>query len=132
VLLGLADSGAHVSQLCDACFATDLLGNWVRDRNVMPLERAIHKLTAEPAQVYGLTDRGTIEAGKAADICVFDPATVAPGPLKRIRDFPANGERLTADSPVGMAHVLVNGTPIRVDGEMQKDGLESRPGRVLR
>jgi len=45
VLLGLADSGAHVSQLCDACFSTDLLGNWVRERGVMPLERAIHKLT---------------------------------------------------------------------------------------
>ena len=132
VLLGLADSGAHVSQLCDACFSTDLLGNWVRDRNVMPIERAIHKLTAEPAKVYGLTDRGTIEAGKAADICVFDPATVAPGPLKRIRDFPADGERLTADSPVGMTHVLVNGTPIRMDGEMQKAGLDARPGRVLR
>ena len=49
VLLGLADSGAHVSQLCDACFSTDLLGNWVRERGVMPLERAIHKLTGEPA-----------------------------------------------------------------------------------
>ena len=132
VLLGLADSGAHVSQLCDACFSTDLLGNWVRDRDVMPLERAIHKLTAEPARVYGLTDRGTIEAGKAADICVFDPATIAPGPLKRIRDFPADGERLTADSPVGMAHVLVNGTPIRADGSMVEAGLASRPGRVLR
>ncbi|HET7522518.1 MAG TPA: amidohydrolase family protein, partial [Acidimicrobiales bacterium] len=66
VLLGLADSGAHVSQLCDACFATDLLGNWVRDRNVMPLERAVHKLTGEPAAVYGLSDRGTVEVGKAA------------------------------------------------------------------
>ena len=80
VLLGLADSGAHVSQLCDACFATDLLGNWVRDRGVMPLERAVHKLTGEPAAVYGLHDRGTVEVGKAADLCVFDPETVAPGP----------------------------------------------------
>ena len=79
VLLGLADSGAHVSQLCDACFATDLLGNWVRDRGVMSLERAVHKLTAEPAGVYGLADRGSVELGKAADLCVFDPATVAPG-----------------------------------------------------
>src|SRR5262249_56794750 len=43
VLLGLADSGAHVSQLCDACFATDLLGNWVRDKEVMTLEQAIYK-----------------------------------------------------------------------------------------
>ena len=57
VLLGLADSGAHVSQLCDACFATDLLGNWVRDKEVMPLEHAIHKLSGEPAAVFGLADR---------------------------------------------------------------------------
>ena len=82
----------------------------------MPLERAIHKLTGEPAAVYGLTDRGTVEVGKAADLCVFDPETVAPGPLRRVRDFPANGERLTADAPVGMTHTLVNGVPIRVDG----------------
>jgi N-acyl-D-amino-acid deacylase len=132
VLLGLADSGAHVSQLCDACFSTDLLGNWVRDRNVMPLERAIHKLTGEPAAVYGLSDRGTIAVGQAADICVFDPATVAPGPLRRLRDFPADGERLTADAPVGMTHTLVNGVPIRVDGVPSEEGLAERPGTVLR
>jgi N-acyl-D-amino-acid deacylase len=132
VLLGLADSGAHVSQLCDACFSTDLLGNWVRDRGVMPLERAIHKLTGEPAQVYGLTDRGTVTVGKAADLCVFDPETIAPGPLRRVHDFPANGERLTADAPVGMTHTLVNGVPIRVDGQPHEDGLAARPGTVLR
>jgi N-acyl-D-aspartate/D-glutamate deacylase len=129
VLFGLADSGAHVSQLCDACFATDLLGNWVRGREVMPLERAIHKLTGEPAAVYNLADRGTIEVGKAADLCVFDPATVAPGPLRRLRDFPADGERLTADAPVGVTHTLVNGVPIRVDGEPVED---ARPGALLR
>ena len=132
VLLGLADSGAHVSQLCDACFSTDLLGNWVREREVMPLERAIHKLTGEPAGVYGLTDRGTVEEGKAADLCVFDPSTVEPGPLRRIRDFPADGERLIADAPVGMTHTLVNGVPIRVDGAPSEEGLASRPGVVLR
>ena len=132
VLLGLADSGAHVSQLCDACFATDLLGNWVRDREVMSLERAVHKLTAEPAGVYGLDDRGTVAVGKAADLVVFDPDTVAPGPLRRVVDFPADGERLTADAPVGMTHTLVNGVPIRVDGQPVPDGLEQRPGRVLR
>ncbi len=132
VLLGLADSGAHVSQLCDACFSTDLLGNWVRDRDVMPIERAIHKLTGEPAAVYGLADRGTVEVGKAADLCVFDPETVAPGPLRRVRDFPADGERLTADAPVGMTHTLVNGVPIRVDGAPAEEGLAARPGVVLR
>ena len=103
VLLGLADSGAHVSQLCDACFATDLLGNWVRDKNVMPLEHAIHKLSGEPAAVFGLHDRGTLEVGKAADVVVFDYDTIAPGPLRRIRDFPADGERLVADRRSGCA-----------------------------
>jgi len=132
VLLGLADSGAHVSQLCDACFATDLLGTWVRDRAVMSLERAVHKLTAEPAAVYGLDDRGTVAVGKAADLCVFDPDTVAPGPLRRVVDFPADGERLVADQPVGMTHVLVNGVPIRVDGAPAPEGLDARPGSLLR
>jgi N-acyl-D-aspartate/D-glutamate deacylase len=132
VLLGLADSGAHVSQLCDACFATDLLGNWVRGRGVMSLERAVHKLTGEPAAVYGLADRGTVAVGQAADLCVFDPETVAPGPLRRIRDFPADGERLTADAPVGVTHTLVNGVPIRVDGAACGEGLAARPGTVLR
>jgi N-acyl-D-aspartate/D-glutamate deacylase len=132
VLLGLADSGAHVSQLCDACFATDLLGNWVRDKSVMPLERAIHKLSGEPAAVFGLHDRGTIEVGKAADLVVFDYDTVAPGPLRRVRDFPADGERLVADQPSGIRHVVVNGTAIREDGASVEGALESRPGRVLR
>jgi N-acyl-D-aspartate/D-glutamate deacylase len=132
VLLGLADSGAHVSQLCDACFATDLLGNWVRDKNVMPLEHAIYKLTGEPAEVFGLHDRGTITAGKAADIVVFDEERVAPGPLRRIRDFPANGERLVADRPEGVRHMLVNGTVVREDGAPNDDALASRPGTLLR
>ncbi len=130
-LLGLADSGAHVGQLCDACFATDLLGNWVRDKDVMSLERAVYKLSGEPARVYGLHDRGTIEVGKAADVCVFDFETVAPGELRRIRDFPADGERLTADQPVGMTHTLVNGVPIRVDGAPTADALDRRPGQLL-
>jgi N-acyl-D-aspartate/D-glutamate deacylase len=132
VLLGLADSGAHVSQLCDACFATDLLGNWVRDKEVMPLERAIYKLTGEPARVYGFDDRGTIAEGKAADIVVFDADTVAPGPLRRIRDFPADGERLVADQPEGVRHVVVNGTVIREDEKEVAGALERRPGKLLR
>jgi N-acyl-D-amino-acid deacylase len=132
VLFGLADSGAHVSQLCDACFSTDLLGNWVRERGIMSLERAVHKLTGEPAQVYGLADRGTVAIGKAADLCIFDAETVAPGPLRRVVDFPADGERLTADAPVGVTHVLVNGVPIRVDGHPNEEGLHARPGAVLR
>ena len=135
LLIGLADSGAHVSQLCDACFSTDLLGNWVRERGVIDLPRAVHKLTGEPAAVFGLDGahgRGILREGMAADIAVFDPDTVAPGPLRRVRDFPANGERLVADAPVGMQHVVVNGTAIRVDGTPVADAVEARPGTVLR
>jgi N-acyl-D-aspartate/D-glutamate deacylase len=132
VLLGLADSGAHISQLCDACFATDLLGHWVREQEVMSLERAVHKLTAEPAAVYGLSDRGSVKVGKAADLVVFDPETVSPGPIRRVVDFPAAGERLTADAPVGMTHTLVNGVPIRVEGRPVPEALGRRPGTVLR
>ncbi len=136
VLIGLADSGAHVSQLCDACLPTDLLGNWVREKEVISLERAVNKLTGEPAGVFGLDaadgGRGLLREGMAADVTVFDPDTVAPGPLRRIRDFPADGERLTADAPSGMTHTLVNGVPIRVDGEPVADTADLRPGQVLR
>jgi N-acyl-D-amino-acid deacylase len=132
VLLGLADSGAHVTQLCDACFATDLLGNWVRDKEVMSVEHAIHKLTGEPAAVFGLHDRGTLEVGKAADVVVLDFDKVAPGPLRRIRDFPADGERLVADRPEGVNHVVVNGTVIRENGNPVDGALAERPGKLLR
>lgn len=130
VLIGLADSGAHVGQLCDACFATDLLATWTRERGVFDIETAVHKLSGEPAAFLGLSDRGVLAAGYAADVCVFDPATVAPGPVRRIADFPADGERLVADRPSGVRHVLVNGTVIRRDGEDLDT--ESRPGQVLR
>jgi N-acyl-D-amino-acid deacylase len=127
--LGLSDAGAHVSQLCDAPQATDYLGNWVRDKGLFPLEEGIRRLTSQQADIYGFADRGRLEAGKAADVVVFDPDTVAPGPLRRVRDFPANSERLTADEPVGIRHVLVNGTPIQVDGVHDA---EARPGQLVR
>jgi N-acyl-D-aspartate/D-glutamate deacylase len=104
----------------------------VREKAVIPLERAVHKLTGEPARIYGLVDRGTVAVGKVADVTVFDPATVAPGKLRRIRDFPAGGERLTADAPSGMTHTLVNGVPIRVDGEPVAEAVAQKPGRVVR
>ncbi len=132
LLIGLSDAGAHVSQLCDACLPTDLLGNWVREREVLTLERAVHKLTGEPAAVFGFADRGELAVGKRADVAVFDPETVAPGKLRRVRDFPADGERLVADDPHGVTHVLVNGVPIRTDGAPDAEGVEARPGQLLR
>jgi N-acyl-D-aspartate/D-glutamate deacylase len=127
MVLGLSDAGAHVGQLCDAPLPTDLLGTWVRDRGIMPVERAVRKLTGEPADIFGFVRRGYLRKGYWADVCVFDPATVSPGPMKRLRDFPANGERLTAEEPTGLRHVLVNGVPIRLDG-VQADPDGPRPG----
>ena len=82
----------------------------------MPLEAAVRKLTGEPADMFGFVRRGYLREGYWADVCVFDPQTVGPGPTRRVRDFPADAERLTAEEPTGVRHVLVNGTPIRVDG----------------
>jgi N-acyl-D-aspartate/D-glutamate deacylase len=128
VVLGLSDAGAHVGQLCDAPLPTDLLGNWVRERGVLPLEEAVRKLTSEPAALFRFTDRGVLRPGAFADVTVFDPETVAPGPLRRVRDFPADADRLTADRPEGVRHVLVNGVPIREEFAAR---LDARPGRLV-
>ncbi len=129
--LGLSDAGAHVGQLCDAVAATDLLGKWVRDKKVMTLETAVHKLTKVQADLFSFTDRGELREGAYADVVVFDPATVAPGPVRRVRDFPANGERLTADQPTGMAHTFVNGVPVVRDGRLVDEAIDTRPGRLV-
>ncbi len=126
--LGLSDAGAHVGQLCDAPQATDFLGNWVRDRDLMPLETAVRKLTGVQADLFGFPDRGYLRPGGWADIVVFDPDTVAPGPLRRVADFPGGSERLTADQPVGVTHVLVNGVPIRRDSVPVEAG---HPGHLV-
>ena len=127
MVLGLSDAGAHIGQLCDAPLPTDLLGTWVRDRRVLSVEHAVRKLTGEPADIFGFDQRGYLREGYWADVCVFDPTTVAPGPMKRVRDFPAGGERLTCEEPTGLRHVLVNGVPIRVD-EVELPLGDVRPG----
>lgn len=129
--LGLSDAGAHVGQLCDAVLPTDLLGTWVRERGVLSLEQAVHKLTQVQAQLFGFADRGVLKAGAFADIVVFDPATVEPGPIRRVRDFPANGERLTADQPIGVHHLFVNGVEVQRDGQLITKALDQRPGVLV-
>ena len=127
--LGLSDAGAHVGMLCDAPLPTDLLGNWVREREVLTLEQGVHKLTGEPAGIFRFEDRGVLREGAHADVCVFDPDEVGPGKIRRVQDFPAGADRLTADSPSGIRHVLVNGTPIAEDGRSLVQDLSERPGR---
>jgi len=129
--LGLSDAGAHVSQLCDAPMPTDLLGPWVRDRGVLSLEDAIRKLTSVQAGLFGFDGRGVVRKGAFADVVVFDPATVGPGPMRRVRDFPAGSERLTADQPPGMHHVFVNGRHLVRDGALVPETLDHRGGAVL-
>jgi N-acyl-D-aspartate/D-glutamate deacylase len=128
VALGLSDAGAHIAQLCDAPLYTDLLATWVRERELMPLEKAVRKMTGEPADLFGFVRRGYLREGYWADVCVFDPQTVSPGRMQRVRDFPAGAERLTAEEPTGVRHVLVNGIPIRRDDRSQPESVERRPG----
>jgi N-acyl-D-aspartate/D-glutamate deacylase len=128
MLLGLSDAGAHTSQLCDANFATYLLQRFVRELGVLSLETAIWRLTGQPAQVYGLTGRGRLAPGMAADLVAFDPETVGTGPLERVVDFPGGADRLIARS-IGIEHVWVGGHRTRIDG---KDVPQARHGRLLR
>jgi N-acyl-D-aspartate/D-glutamate deacylase len=131
-VFGQSDAGAHVAQLCDANMGIDLLSDWVRDRGVFSLEAAIHKLSGEPAQLFGLTDRGRIRNGAAADLVVFDLDTLSPGPLRRVRDLPGDEERLVADEPTGIEHIFVNGVAITSNGASRVTTMRERPGTLLR
>ncbi len=131
MVLGLSDAGAHASQLCDACLPTHLLGRWVREKGALPLEIAVRMLSAKPAEVFGITDRGRLVPGLAADIVIFDPATVGAGPLRRVFDLPAEADRLVSDAS-GVAAVIVNGTILRRHDQDVLDAAASLPGRLLR
>jgi len=130
MLVALSDAGAHASQLCDACYSTHLLGHWVRERGALGLERAVQMLTSRPAEVFGIKDRGVLKIGRPADIVIFDPDTVGPGPLRRVNDLPGGADRLVSDAK-GIDVVIVNGTPIREGGGEIRNGMRF-PGRLLR
>jgi N-acyl-D-aspartate/D-glutamate deacylase len=127
VLIGLSDGGAHVDMLCNTGYPTYLLGTWVRERQAMSWERAVQRLTAEPAQFFGLSDRGMLAHGKAADIVIFDPHTVTAGEKEMLYDLPG-GEGRFVQRAEGVHWVIVNGVPLYADG--QHSG--ALPGQVLR
>jgi N-acyl-D-aspartate/D-glutamate deacylase len=79
ILIGLGDGGAHVDMLCDSGYPTYLLGTWVRERGVLTLPEAVRRLTSDPADLFGIRDRGRLKPGLAADIAIFDPHTVGQG-----------------------------------------------------
>lgn len=114
-ILGLSDAGAHASQLCDACYSTDLLGHWVRERNALSLEDAVWRLTGHPASAFRIADRGLVREGYFADLVAFDPASVGATDLERVYDLPGGADRLIARS-TGVTHTWVNGVASRFDG----------------
>jgi N-acyl-D-aspartate/D-glutamate deacylase len=119
-LVSLSDAGAHLTFFNDAAYGLHLLGHWSRELGVLPLPEAVRRLTSQPAQVFGIRDRGVLKAGKAADLLLFDPATVNRGPKMRVNDLPASQPRLIAQA-VGVHGVWVNGRAPR-----------DLPGKLLR
>ena len=110
-IVSLSDAGAHLTFFNDAGFGLHLLGHWARDLEAMPMSEAVRRLTAHPAQVFGFEGRGRIREGYAADLLLFDPATVGRGPKRRVFDLPGGAPRLTTDA-LGVHGVWVNGTAV--------------------
>jgi N-acyl-D-aspartate/D-glutamate deacylase len=127
VLVGTSDAGAHVQFGADFGYGTILLGLWVRERQVMTLEQAIHKLTFHVASIFGLQNRGLLRPGYAADLAIFDPNTVGSHEPEWANDYPAGSKRLIQRSE-GMHYTIVNGRVIHENGRMSGE----LPGEVLR
>jgi N-acyl-D-aspartate/D-glutamate deacylase len=128
ILIGLGDGGAHLDMLCDSGYPTYLLGTWVRERQAITQEEAVRRLTSDPAEFFGITDRGRLKTGLAADICVYDPETVGSSNRgERRHDLPGGGKRMVMPSR-GICHTIVNGTETYADGALTGN----TAGQVLR
>ncbi|HXU40779.1 MAG TPA: amidohydrolase family protein [Burkholderiales bacterium] len=109
ILLGLGDGGAHLDMLCDSGYPTYVLGTWVRERKVLTLEEAIRRMTSDPADLFGIRDRGRIKPGLAADLVIFSAEEVASGGRpERLYDLPGGAKRMVMRSR-GIEYTLVNG-----------------------
>jgi len=125
VMAGSSDGGAHLLSFCGADFTTRLLTEW---DDVLPFEDAVARLSSIPAHAQGLTDRGVLAPGTAADILLIDRAALAtPETPRYVRDLPAGSGRYVCDA-TGYRNVMVNGEVLLRDGEWTG----STPGQVLR
>ena len=133
-LVSLSDAGAHLTFFNDAAFGLHLLGHWSRDLGALSLQAAVHRLTGQPARVFGLAGRGVLAPGAAADLMLFDPATVGRGPKRRVHDLPGGAPRLHTDG-LGVHGVWVNGVQVAdASGALSLAAHEAsgRPGQLLR
>ncbi len=126
-VVGASDAGAHLDMIDSFAYSTTLLARAVRERELLPMEEAVHYLTGAPAALYGLRERGRIAVGLCADLQVFDPSTIGPGPVAMKFDLPGGAGRVYGEA-IGVHHVMVNGVPCVEQGEL----LSARPGKLLR
>ena len=126
-MVGGSDAGAHLDRMCGSNYPTAFLGDCLRGRKLVPVEKAVQMMTGQPAALFGLRGRGLVREGFAADLLVFDPDTVGSEPARLVHDLPGNTPRLYAGSH-GVVRVLVNGT------ETVRDGVATGalPGTLLR
>ena len=125
--VGGSDAGAHLDMMCGAIYSTALLSHGVREFGVISMEEAIHQLTDVPARLYGLTDRGRIAEGNAADVVLFDPESVGYQDERIREDLPGGSWRLYAEA-TGVHQVMVNGVAVVEDGSFTG----AVPGTLLR
>ena len=124
---GLGDAGAHVSQIMDAGWPSFMLSHWHRETGFYSLARVIERMTSGPARVVGLTDRGLLGEGMAADINVIDLGRVAELQPRLVHDFPGGAPRYIQQAR-GFDATIVNGRLSLQDGESTGE----RSGQVLR
>jgi N-acyl-D-aspartate/D-glutamate deacylase len=124
---GLGDSGAHVGLVCDASTNTYMLSHWVRDRRrgrKVPLEWAVRRITREPAQLYGLIDRGALTPGMKADLNVIDLDGLRLVRPEQVHDLPGGAGRLIQRAE-GYVATFVNGVQT-IDNDERTEALAGR------
>jgi N-acyl-D-aspartate/D-glutamate deacylase len=127
VMIGQSDAGAHMGYDARFGYSTAFLGCWVRDHGIMNLEEAVNKLTFRVASIFGLSDRGLLRPGFAADVAIFDPATINTQEPEYVQDLPG-GETRMIQNATGVPYTVVNGE-IVIENSAATGAC---PGKVLR